>query len=69
MKSEPQIPLSPEHGKNLHFFFLGESQNKPDLEQLNVIKSESEKFELRKNIFYLYAPDGIGRSDLAAKVE
>jgi uncharacterized protein (DUF1697 family) len=32
-------------------------------------KSKSEEFKLNKNIFYLYAPDGVGRSKLAAKVE
>ncbi|MGD8940251.1 MAG: hypothetical protein PVJ72_12780, partial [Gammaproteobacteria bacterium] len=38
-------------------------------EKLIAVKSKSEEFKLHKNVFYLYAPDGIGRSKLAAKVE
>jgi uncharacterized protein (DUF1697 family) len=42
---------------------------KPDLETLESIKTKSEQFKLVNQVFYLYAPDGIGRSKLAAKVE
>jgi uncharacterized protein (DUF1697 family) len=36
---------------------------------LESLKTEREQFELIGTVFYLHAPDGIGRSKLAAKVE
>jgi uncharacterized protein (DUF1697 family) len=62
-------PFDTKEGKALHFFFLDSYPKDAQLERLHEIKSKSEEFELNKNIFYLYAPDGIGRSKLAAKVE
>ena len=62
-------PFSIDDGKALHFFFLGLQPKQPDMEKLNALKGKSEKFKLLKNIFYLYAPDGIARSKLAAGVE
>ena len=62
-------PFKTENGKALHFFFLDSLPQKPDLERLITVKSKSEEFKLDKNIFYLYAPDGIGRSKLAAIIE
>lgn len=62
-------PYNTENGKALHFFFLESLPKTPDLDGLNAIRSDSEEYKLHNNIFYLYAPDGIGRSKLAAKVE
>jgi uncharacterized protein (DUF1697 family) len=62
-------PYDTENGKALHFFFLESLPKTPDLDGLNAIRSDSEEYKLHNNIFYLYAPDGIGRSKLAAKVE
>jgi uncharacterized protein (DUF1697 family) len=62
-------PYETGDGKALHFFFLDSHPAHPDLEQLMSIKARSEEFKLNKSIFYLHAPDGIGRSKLAAKVE
>ena len=62
-------PFKMMEGKSLHFFFLASAPVKPNLDELENIKSNSEKFKLDKNIFYLYAPDGIGRSKLAVRVE
>jgi len=62
-------PFETKDGKALHFFFLASHPDSPDLEQLAAIKSNSEEFKLIRNIFYLFAPNGIGRSKLAAKVE
>jgi len=36
---------------------------------LNALKSDSEEIALFDNVFYLHAPDGMGRSKLAARVE
>ena len=62
-------PFETKTGKSLHFFFLESQPKAPDLEGLTTVKSNSEEFKLNKKIFYLYAPHGIGRSKLAAKVE
>jgi len=55
--------------KSLHFFFLKVPAKSPDLEAIEKLKAASESYQLVKQVFYLYAPDGIGRSKLAAKVE
>lgn len=62
-------PFSEANGKVMHLFFLESPPAKPDLEGLTVIKENSEEFKLIDKVFYLYAPDGIGRSKLAASVE
>jgi uncharacterized protein (DUF1697 family) len=62
-------PFQAADGKALHFFFLESLPGKPDLAGLAAVKAETERFELGGKAFYLYAPDGIGRSRLAAKVE
>jgi len=62
-------PFDTGEGKALHFFFLESKPENPDIDKLNLLKSDSEQFILKENVFYLYSPDGIGRSKLAAKVE
>ncbi|MCF8372730.1 MAG: DUF1697 domain-containing protein [Bacteroidales bacterium] len=62
-------PYERKDGKALHFFFLESAPENPDLDGLAAIKSNSEEFKLINKVFYLYAPDGIGRSKLAAKAE
>lgn len=62
-------PFKTVEGKTLHFFFLDTPSASPDLKQIEAIKSANEEFQLINNVFYLYAPDGIGRSKLASKVE
>lgn len=62
----PEGALDP---KSVHFFFLEDVPLNPDLELLNQVKADSERFHLVQDIFYLHAPDGIGRSKLASKVE
>lgn len=62
-------PFDTSYGKALHFFFLESAPKQPKIEELASIKANSEEFELCGEVFYLYAPDGTGRSKLAAKVE
>lgn len=62
-------PFTPEEGKALHCYFLEAEPASPDLERLTALKSAGEEFKLDGKIFYLHAPDGIGRSKLAAQVE
>ena len=59
-------PFPTSDGKALHFFFLEQPCSKPNIDYLESLKIESEKFKLHKMTFYLYAPEGVGRSKLAA---
>ncbi len=61
-------PFDTEVGKALHFFFLESEAKRADLSILKPVQKESEKFKLHKKIFYLFAPEGIGRSKLAEKI-
>ena len=62
----PQAEAEP---KTLHLYFLTDSPENPDLNRLDQLKRETEQYRLSDKIFYLYAPDGIGRSKLAEQVE
>jgi uncharacterized protein (DUF1697 family) len=53
----------------LHVNFLAAIPPKPDLRALEKIRTESERFHLAGDVLYLHAPDGIGRSKLAASME
>lgn len=68
VRSNP-FPSAESAPKTLHFFFLESTPEKPDLTRLMALKANSESFQLINDVFYLYAPEGIGRSKLAAKVE
>jgi uncharacterized protein (DUF1697 family) len=49
--------------------FLAEPATGADLDRLTGLQSASEAFQLTERAFYLHAPDGIGRSKLAAAAE
>lgn len=53
----------------LHLGFLASSPKSPDLRTLFSLKIESERFHLTESVFYLHAPDGVGRSKLASRSE
>ena len=55
--------------KSLHLSFLSAVPTGADFDELNKLKATNEEFELIDQVFYLHAPDGIGRSKLAARVE
>lgn len=61
-------PFPTDVGKALHCFFLEGEPEQPDLQGLATHKSDSESFALVDEVFYLYAPDGIGRSKLVEKL-
>lgn len=63
------FPEAVQEPKSLHLFFLDAVAEAPDLEALSKLKAASERFQLVDDVFYLHAPDGIGRSKLAAGVE
>lgn len=62
----PQAEAEP---KSLHLYFLAAPATDPDLDMFASYKKENEQYVLTNNVFYLYAPDGIGRSKLAERVE
>ncbi len=55
--------------KQLHLYFLAAAPTAPDLASLEQLKTATERFHCADQVFYLHAPDGIGRSKLAAAVE
>ena len=55
--------------KFVHFYFLFEPASAADIEALDALKTPSETYALTDAVFYLHAPDGIGRSKLAARAE
>lgn len=55
--------------KFLHIWFLMAATVAPDMDALADVKVPSEQYFLSDHAFYLYAPDGIGRSVLAKKVD
>jgi uncharacterized protein (DUF1697 family) len=62
----PEAVAKPE---TLNAIFLLAPPSNPDWRALQEIKAESERFALVNQVFYLHAPDGVGRSKLAARVE
>ena len=67
--SQNPFPEAQDNHKTVHFYFLESAPPNPDLTVLEAVKTESERFALIDTVFYLHAPDGIGRSKLAVKVE
>ena len=66
------FPEAEANPKSLHVFFLDSTPGTgpgTDLKSLTKIKAPAERFRLIDDVFYLHAPDGIGRSRLAASVE
>ena len=61
-------PYTSTMGNQIHIFFCQDAPNAND-EKLAGLKSESEKYVIKGKAAYLYAPDGIGRSKLAANME
>jgi len=63
------FPEAESEPKTLHLYFLSSRPNNPDLGVLESIKSDGERFALGEGVLYLHAPEGIGRSKLAANIE
>ena len=53
----------------LQLFFLLQEPTVTDVDKLESLKSPTEQYALQKHVFYLHAPDGVGRSKLAANVD
>jgi uncharacterized protein (DUF1697 family) len=63
------FPEGESEPKTLHLSFLASAPDRPDLEALESLRKDSERFVLKKRVFYLHAPEGVGRSKLAANIE
>jgi uncharacterized protein (DUF1697 family) len=68
VESNP-FPEAGSEPKTLHLYLLASVPERPDLDALEDLKTATERFVLRENTFYLHAPDGVGRSRLAANAE
>ena len=55
--------------KLLHIWFLVSPARAPDHDCLQALAANSERYTLTASAFYLFAPDGIARSKLAAGVD
>ncbi len=55
--------------RTLHVGFLTSAPQNPDMFRLESLKKKSERFHLTDKVFYFHAPEGVGRSRLAANVE
>ncbi len=62
----PEAVIDP---SSLHLEFLASPPKSPDLKKLASLRKESERFHLTQGVFYLHAPEGVGRSKLAASSE
>ena len=63
------FPEAESEPRTLHVFFLASMPRNPDLSALEGIRGDRERFALEDGFFYLHAPEGIGRSKLAANTE
>ena len=55
--------------KSVHVGFLASVPTNPDLQALEDLRSDSERFQLVGGFFFLHAPEGMARSKLAARAE
>lgn len=54
-------------GKTVHFYFCSK-EPKLNTQKLESYVACNEEFQLKANVFYLHAPDGIGRSKLVSNI-
>lgn len=66
---ENPFPVPEGDGSTLHLGFLAIEPENVSIEKLASLKTESEHYCLTPKVFYLYAPDGVGKSRLAAGAE
>ncbi|MFK8042960.1 DUF1697 domain-containing protein [Congregibacter sp.] len=68
MAAAMQNPFPDEPGNTVHFYFC---PRKPKLDASKLEKwvAGSERYEVHGKVFYLHAPDGIGRSKLVANID
>lgn len=55
-------------GKTVHFYFCLQTPN-VDLNEIELLIANNEEYYLQDKIFYLHAPNGVGRSKLVSNLE
>lgn len=68
MGAVANCPYDSDQGKTIHYFFLDKEPEIFDEALLDSLKADSERYILTEKVFYLYAPEGIGRSKLVEKI-
>lgn len=63
------FPEAEAEPRRLHLFFLADEPDDADESAIGEAAARTERWEIRGDVFYLHAPDGIGRSKLARSVE
>jgi uncharacterized protein (DUF1697 family) len=63
-----QNPFPTDIGKAVHFNFCDIEPTSVDYALLAELKTESESYKLVDKVFYVHAPEGIGRSKMMAKL-
>ena len=63
------FPEAENDPKTLHVGFLDAAPKESDSAELQSLAKDSERFRLIDRVFYLHAPEGVGRSKLAANAE
>jgi uncharacterized protein (DUF1697 family) len=62
----PEACATPQY---LHLWFLVKAPTAASAKSLETMRAPSERFTVRGRVLYLHAPQGIGRSRLAARAE
>jgi uncharacterized protein (DUF1697 family) len=55
--------------KSVHLYFMAAAPKTPDLDALDALRANGERFVLKGKVFYLHAPAGVGKSKLFARIE
>jgi len=63
------FPEAESEPSKLHLFFLAAAAASPDTDSIERLRAENERIVVNPSLAYLHAPDGIGRSRLAAGLE
>ena len=61
--------MNEENDRNLHLFFMDDTPTNLREDRIEMLQKKSEKWKLKDSVFYLYTPDGFGKSKLASQVE
>jgi len=60
-------PFQDKPGNQVHVYFC--RQHQADIDKIHHYQAKDEEFLLDGQVFYLYAPSGVGRSKLVANIE
>lgn len=69
LAANPYAAQGGAEGDKVHVYFLAAPATDSDLMALKAVADPSESFQQKGNALYLLAPNGIGRSVLASKID